>query len=186
MNACSSEKYISNTPVKNKGTCLSPKKTCITTPSEEPPISISTVVKTLTATEIQPVFKTKTATICNTKTETAVIHDVKTKTETICNTKTATVEVVKTMTVNKSTNPCTIENTTKCDSFSKKTNDKIEDDSNDDTKYVTVNKTIVVETTNDEEQGIECKPDCPCELEGNCANPCESLKCEIIKAKTSE
>ena len=49
-----------------------------------------------------------------------------------------------------------------------------------------VNKTIVVETTNDEEQGIECKPDCPCELEGNCANPCESLKCEIIKAKTGE
>jgi len=41
-------------------------------------------------------------------------------------------------------------------------------------------KRIYSEDENAGYKGVECSPDCPCENEGNCDNPCMELKCEII------
>lgn len=45
-----------------------------------------------------------------------------------------------------------------------------------DDDAVTISKTVTIPY-----KGVECVPDCPCESEGGCDNPCMEIKCEIVE-----
>ncbi|ORD93338.1 hypothetical protein ECANGB1_159 [Enterospora canceri] len=183
---CSSMQPVSTTK------CTSTTSKCSSSSAAVPVASTKEITKEVTK-EV-PVTRTVQNTVTNIVQNT--VTDTVSSTETVCSVQTQTKSVTEVKTVSvekkeekkceqkKEEKKCEKPAPEKCQDKDKVS--KEDQDQSEDTSYITINKTVVVETTDSEDQGIECKPDCECEEKNTCQNPCETLKCEIVQGNSEK